>query len=84
LVKLTGHYGENVLNKDIKNLIVDSYSTVAVLAANTQAQIKQLRGVIWSQRVQSSTIYSQSNTATRVNLAINAFTVATVRTTIKV
>jgi len=72
------------LNKDIKNLIVDSYSTVAVLAANTQAQIKQLRGVIWSQRVQSSTIYSQSNTATRVNLAINAFTVATVRTTIKV
>ena len=72
------------MNKDIKNLIVDSYSTVAVLAASTQAQIKQLRGAIWSQHQQSSTIYSRSNTATRVNLAVNAFTVATVRTTIKV
>jgi len=72
------------MDKDIKNLIVDSFSTLAVLTANTQAQLGLVLSVIWSQSEQRSTIYSVSDTTAIVNLAVNIFNIATVRTITKV
>jgi len=72
------------LNKDIKNLIADSFSTCVVLTASSQAQTRQLINTIWSQREQRSTIYCLSNIATRINLVVKVVNIATVRTTIKV